>query len=111
MSKRKSVLTALPLLVLLWFPAHALAQSSSTGAIAGAARDTTGAVVPGVTVQISTSSAWSGSYAAAAGGFHSPQNGPCRMRRIPFCCRPRSGTAPLPDYIRMIRGQAEKMSN
>ncbi len=51
MSKRKSVLTALPLLVLLWFPAHALAQSSSTGAIAGAARDTTGAVVPGVTVE------------------------------------------------------------
>ena len=44
----------LPLLILclsLSAPAHALAQSATTGAIAGEVKDATGAVLPGVTVE------------------------------------------------------------
>src|SRR5712692_7546847 len=41
-----------PLLLAVWsLPVYALAQSSATGAIAGVARDDTGAVLPGVTVE------------------------------------------------------------
>src|SRR5579864_2698468 len=45
----------LPLLLVVWaFPVYALAQSADTGAIAGVARDATGAVLPGVTVEASS---------------------------------------------------------
>ncbi|HEV3060746.1 MAG TPA: carboxypeptidase regulatory-like domain-containing protein [Vicinamibacterales bacterium] len=40
---------------MVWsFPVYALAQSADTGAIAGVARDATGAVLPGVTVEASS---------------------------------------------------------
>src|SRR5712692_7024503 len=41
-----------PLLLAVWsLPVYALAQSSATGTIAGVVKDTTGAVLPGVTVE------------------------------------------------------------
>src|SRR6266851_4275212 len=40
--------------VMLLVPAAARAQSTTTGAVAGVARDTTGAVLPGVTVEASS---------------------------------------------------------
>jgi hypothetical protein len=51
MSKRKGLRYALLFLIAIALPTAVLAQSSSTGAIAGVARDTTGAVLPGVTVE------------------------------------------------------------
>src|SRR5262245_63951620 len=39
---------------IFYWPSGAAAQSSTTGAIAGVARDTTGAVLPGVTVEASS---------------------------------------------------------
>src|SRR5579862_4925607 len=51
MNQSDGVLKVSLLVLLLGLPVGALAQSSSTGAIAGSARDTTGAVLPGVTVE------------------------------------------------------------
>src|SRR5262245_4756792 len=42
------------LCALLLLPAIAAAQSSTTGAIAGVVRDTTGGVLPGVTVEVTS---------------------------------------------------------
>src|SRR5215831_6649619 len=42
------------LLAAVWLPSVAAAQSSTTGAIAGTVRDTTGAVLPGVSVEASS---------------------------------------------------------
>ena len=42
------------LIVLAWLPARGWAQSTTTGAIAGVVKDTTGAVLPGVTVEASS---------------------------------------------------------
>ena len=51
MTYGKGLSKALLLLVLFWLPAYAAAQTASTGAMGGTARDTTGAVLPGVTVE------------------------------------------------------------
>jgi hypothetical protein len=51
MLQRKGLVKVLPLLLLALLPVQARAQSATTGAIAGVARDTTGAVLPGVTVE------------------------------------------------------------
>src|SRR5437762_4535539 len=51
MSERKGLLTALLFVLAICLPAYVSAQSSTTGAIAGVARDATGAVLPGVTVE------------------------------------------------------------
>src|SRR5262245_6329857 len=54
MTDRKGLLTVLLLFAAICLPVFAFAQSATTGAIAGVARDTTGAVLPGVTVEASS---------------------------------------------------------
>src|SRR5262249_24038143 len=53
-SVKRIVLAVLVAAGVCLVPAAALAQSTTTGAIAGIVRDTTGAVLPGVTVEASS---------------------------------------------------------
>src|SRR5262245_38832729 len=52
----KTMRLLIVVLGVLWLPNLAAAQSASTGAIAGIVRDATGAVLPGVTVEVSSPS-------------------------------------------------------